>query len=71
MIVYEVCGIAAYNGATLRWAGNKKDAKQEEKELIEEYEATHTTITKMEIPTDKKGLLRWLNLHVRYGNDED
>lgn len=51
------------------WLGTQADAKAKHKELCEEHERFNVdTPLPVEIPTDKPGLLSWLNKNCNTDN---
>jgi hypothetical protein len=62
-------------GACLVWASSKAGAKRLAKELIENNDAEGdfeppylAHIEQMDVPTDRKGLVAWLNLYFNRDN---
>ncbi len=57
------------NGNVVAWAGTQADAKAEAKTMQTEFESeTKPVITEVDFPTDKPGLLTYLNLHFARDN---
>lgn len=55
------------NGATARraWCGTQAEAKAREKELEREHGRWRVgDVEQVEVPTDKPGLIAWLNLNA-------
>lgn len=71
MKVYKVYWHDAIQGCQLRWEGSKRDAQRKLMEALKSYEtpsdAEPSGVEMCDIPTDKYGLLGWLNLN--FGSD--
>lgn len=66
MIIYEVCAVVPYEGAIIKWAGDKGEAVSIQLGLALEHgvQTEDIAITKFVVPNGKAGLLSWLNEHV-------
>lgn len=72
MKVYKVHWHDPDNGCELRWYGSKAEATGALKAVLKSYEdasdAEPSGITAQDVPTDKAGLLLWLNVNLRTDN---
>jgi len=63
MIVYRLDILTGHEGCLVSWHPSYKMAR----EHVDDYEGIWT-IEKVNIPTDKPGLLRWLNIWYETDN---
>lgn len=67
---YRLTWYDRHQGTLLSWTANKKDANIRKREILSEYKnkpkdyESPVEITEVDIPTDKGGLARWLNLNL-------
>lgn len=66
MVVYELRWDCRSVRHRVEWFATKKDATIRKRALVEKYghrgfEEFETLITKSDVPTDKYGLVAWLN----------
>jgi hypothetical protein len=67
MKLYRIQARHNEEGTIYAWVGTQADAKKAAKAMDDEHHFklyTDPTIEVVEVPTDKKGLLRWLNVYV-------
>ena len=70
MKLYRIQAAHDDEGTIYAWAGTQADAKKAAKVMNDEHHfklRDDPTIEVVEVPTDKKGLLRWLNENVYFG----
>jgi hypothetical protein len=67
MKLYRIQAVHDEYGTMYAWAGTQANAKKAAKEMDDMHHFkldADPTIEVVEVPTDKKGLLRWLNVYV-------
>jgi hypothetical protein len=68
MKLYRIQATHDEYGTLYAWAGTQATAKKAAKEMDDMYHFKlhrDPVIEVVEVPTDKKGLLGWLNMYVR------
>jgi hypothetical protein len=69
--IYCVTLIDSFEGVVQGWAGSKREAKEKLAEMREDFgnpEDDNGDIEQLDFPTDKAGLLSWLNAHFTRDN---
>jgi len=56
-------------GYQLRWAGTQADAKREVTRIKRECDGRMIETLSVDVPTDKAGLVDWLNENLNINND--
>jgi hypothetical protein len=67
MKLYRIQGRHREEGNIYAWAGTAADAKKTAAKMDDEHHFKlddFPTVEIVEVPTDKQGLLRWLNVYV-------
>jgi hypothetical protein len=60
--------ISYMDGVMVLWGSDKRELQQQAASACAENEGTLLSITPCEVPTDKKGLVSWLNSHFDTDN---
>jgi hypothetical protein len=68
MQLYRVTSRHAMDGTCYEWCGTKADAAAAAKKAKDDFEVESVMWEPVEVPTDKPGLMRWLNVHLSRDN---
>lgn len=67
MKVYRA-NISYMDGVMVLWGANKRKLQQHAASVCEQVEGTLLSLDARDIPTDRKGLVDWLNSHLGTDN---
>lgn len=68
MKIYRVRLNHDTHGQLYSWHPNKKDATKEARVCAQDEANDSIEVQLIEFPTDKKGLIEWLNIHLQTDN---
>lgn len=67
MRIYQVTAIDHGEGAVNRWAESKRMALKERAQMRRDYNILELpTITAVDFPTTRAGIVAWLNVHLTH-----
>lgn len=57
------------HGIVVRWFSTRREAERHQREIAKDEDAAPGNIEAVNVPTDKAGLLNWLNIWVTTDNE--